>query len=222
MTDDGGREDRGAGVREDRGARLLRTERDALVPLLRRVPAADLDRPTVCTGWSVRDVLAHCAAALHRIAAGDLHRFTPEDNERDVAARRDRPAATVVDELAAGYDAAAAAFAAAPGRYDGVALGEWIHGGDVRDALGRPDAYASAGLDDALDLLVAYGRRAGAPYTVVTLPDRRFVLGEPGGAAAATLGTDAATLVRLCSGRPADPARYRLTGAAPERYHLFA
>ncbi|HEY3504431.1 MAG TPA: maleylpyruvate isomerase family mycothiol-dependent enzyme [Actinocatenispora sp.] len=207
---------------DDRGARLLLTERDALVPILRATPAADLDRPTACAGWSVRDVLAHCAAALHRVATGDLHRFTPADNERDVALRRDRPADAVVDELATGYEAAATAFAAAPGRYDGVALGEWIHGGDVREALGRPDAYASAGLDDALELLVGWSRRESAPYTQVTLPDRRLVLGEPGTAEAATLDTDPGTLLRLCAGRPADPARYRLGGAGAGEYHLFA
>lgn len=206
---------------DDRGARLLLTERDALVPILRAATGAELDRPTVCAGWSVRDVVAHCAAALHRIATGDLHRFTPDDNERDVAPRRELPAAAVVDELATGYEVAAAAFVAAPGRYDAVALGEWIHGGDVRDALGRPDAYASAGLDDALELLVGWSLRAPAPYTQVTLPDRRLVLGEPGTTEAATLDTDAATLLRLCAGRPADPARYRLSGATAGAYHLF-
>ena len=34
----------------DLGARLLRTEADALLPILRRTPAAAFDRPTVCTG----------------------------------------------------------------------------------------------------------------------------------------------------------------------------
>ena len=61
----------------DLAVRLLRTEADALLPILRRTPAAAFDRPTVCTGWSVRDVLAHCAAALVRLAEGRLHQFTP-------------------------------------------------------------------------------------------------------------------------------------------------
>ena len=51
----------------DLAARLLRTEANALLPILRRTPVAAFDRPTICTGWSVRDVLAHCAAALVRL-----------------------------------------------------------------------------------------------------------------------------------------------------------
>ena len=69
-------------------ARLLLTERDALLPILRRTPVDAFDRPTVCTGWTVRDVLAHCGCALTRAAEGRLHRFTPELNEIDVDERR--------------------------------------------------------------------------------------------------------------------------------------
>ncbi|OSZ59906.1 hypothetical protein OQI_13500, partial [Streptomyces pharetrae CZA14] len=47
--------------------RLLTIERDALVPLLRSRPDEDFSRPTeACPGWTVRDVLAHCSAALMR------------------------------------------------------------------------------------------------------------------------------------------------------------
>jgi uncharacterized protein (TIGR03083 family) len=57
----------------DLGARLLLAERDALLPILRRTPADAFDRPTVCAGWTVRDVLAHCGAALQRLAeAGSM------------------------------------------------------------------------------------------------------------------------------------------------------
>jgi hypothetical protein len=50
----------------DLGARLLLTERAALLPILRRTPADAFDRPTVCAGWTVRDVLARCGSALSR------------------------------------------------------------------------------------------------------------------------------------------------------------
>ena len=72
-----------------RPARLLQAERDALLPILHRTPDRAFDRPTACPGWSVRDVLAHCAAALSRVAAGNLHAFTPALNELDVAKRRE-------------------------------------------------------------------------------------------------------------------------------------
>jgi uncharacterized protein (TIGR03083 family) len=86
----------------DLAARLLLTERDALLPILRQTPAAAFDRPTVCTGWSVRDVLAHCGSALLRTAAGALHRFTPQENEVDVAERRSWPLGQVLAELERG------------------------------------------------------------------------------------------------------------------------
>ena len=207
----------------DLAARLLLTERDALLPILRRTPADAFLRPTVCTGWTVRDVLAHCAAALSMVASGRLHRFTPELNEADVAERRSWPLEAVLAELERGYAAAAPALAAAHGELDGVALGEWVHGGDVREALGEPRPYASEGVQDALVLLVERSRRPGFPATRVRLPDRELRLGPADeGGALAELTTDVATLVRLCAGRRPDPARMVLRGAEPARYLLFS
>jgi uncharacterized protein (TIGR03083 family) len=205
----------------DRGARLLLTERDALLPILRRTPAAAFDRPTVCTGWSVRDVLAHCGAALVRVAEDRLHRFTPEDNEADVAERRSWPLGAVLAELERGYQAAAPAMTAAGGALDGVALGEWVHGGDVREALGEPLPYESEGVEDALVLLVERSRRR-VPATRLRLGDRELRLGAADGAPTAELVTDVATLVRLCAGRHPDPARFSLDGADPGQFVLFA
>jgi uncharacterized protein (TIGR03083 family) len=61
-------------VTANTGARLLLTERDALLSILRRTPADAFGRPTVCTGWTVRDVLAHCGCALTWAVEGRLHR----------------------------------------------------------------------------------------------------------------------------------------------------
>jgi uncharacterized protein (TIGR03083 family) len=83
----------------DLGARLLLIERAALLPILRRTPIEAFDRPTVCTGWSVRDVLAHCGSALTRLVEGTMHTFTPELNELDVAARLSWSLEAVVAEL---------------------------------------------------------------------------------------------------------------------------
>jgi uncharacterized protein (TIGR03083 family) len=203
-------------------ARLLLAERDALLPVLRRSPADAFDRPTVCTGWSVRDVLAHCGSALTRVADGTLHDFSPEANEADVAGRRPWPLEAVVAELERGYAAAAPVIAAAGGRLDGIALGEWVHGGDVREPLGAPRPYESEGVEDALVLLVERSRRRAVPPTRVRLPDRELRLGVAEDAGTpAELVTDVPTLMRLCSGRHPDPARFRLAGADPSRYLLF-
>jgi len=199
-------------------ARLLRTEAAALEPILRRTPPEAFDRPTVCAGWSVRDVLAHCSSALHRVASNDLHGFSPAENQVDVDARRDWPIERLLEELVAGYPLAADTIAAAEGRLDKVALGEWVHGGDVREPLGARDAYTSAGLDLAIDLFVRFGDRL--PAVRADLPDRTLHFG-PESDSPARLVTDVETLVRLLAGRAPDPARYRVDGVDPTALTVF-
>ena len=208
-----------------RAARLLLAESAALLPLLRSTPAPDFDRATLLPGWSVRDVLAHCSAALTMAATGSFHTFSPADNQRDVDARKGWALADLLGELEGAYAGAAEAMDRAEGRLDALALGEWVHGGDVRAALEQPRAWASEGLDDALVLLVARSVDRAVPPTAVTLtgpgPERELVLGRADGEPAAALRTDAATLVRLCAGRSPDAAAYLLTGATPEQYLVF-
>jgi uncharacterized protein (TIGR03083 family) len=202
--------------------RLLRAEHDSLLPILRRTPEEAFGRPTACPGWSVRDVLAHCAAALTMTAAGRLHAFTPELNEADVAERRTWPLPRVLSELEGGYLEAAPVIRDAGGRLDGIALGEWVHGGDVRAALGEPRAYASEGFADACVLLAERTRREAVPLTEVSLPDRTLRLGVPvSGRPPATLVTDHAALIKIFSGRPADPDGYELTGASTAELVVF-
>jgi uncharacterized protein (TIGR03083 family) len=218
------------------GARLLLIERDSILPILRALPDEDFDRPTALPGWSVRDVLAHCAAALTMTANGTGHGYTPAENQRDVDERRPWPIGQLLDELTSGYDGAAEMIAAADGRLDLLALGEWTHGGDVREALGIPDAYASAGVEEALPLFERLSRRPrfDIPPTNVRLPDRRLRLGpadagsddvssdgDPDGSRCVTLQTDVVTLVRMLTGRSPSPDRYRLDGAESAQYAMF-
>ncbi len=201
---------------------MLRAEHDALLPILHRTPEQAFDGPTVCPGWSVRDVLAHCAAALSRTTTGDLHAFTPELNEIDVAERRGWPLADVVSELAAGYLEAGKVIAEAGGKLDVLALGEWLHGGDVRDALGEPGAYASDGFEDACVLLADRTRRRQTPLLKVYLPGSELTLGagQPD-RALATLHTSRSTLMRLFAGRQADASDYQLAGASKAELVVF-
>ncbi|HEY6795958.1 MAG TPA: hypothetical protein VI248_14880 [Kineosporiaceae bacterium] len=114
---------------------------------------------------------------------------------------------------------------AAGGRLDGLALGEWVHGGDVRDALARPDAWSSAGVDDALVLLAERSVARDVPVTRVRLTApagrRELRLGPVNGEPAAWLETDPATLIRMCAGRSPDPGRYRLEGATTSDLLMF-
>jgi uncharacterized protein (TIGR03083 family) len=205
-----------------RPARLLRAEHDALLPILHRTPELAFDRPTACPGWSVRDVLAHCAAALSRAATGNLHAFTPALNEIDVAERRGWLLADVLSELAAGYLEAGKAITEAGGKLDALALGEWLHGGDVRDALGEPLAYASDGYEDACALLADHTRQKTVPLLKAYLPGSTLTLGAAlPDRVPATLHATRPALMRLFAGRPADPSDYQLTGAATAELVVF-
>ncbi|MFB8245533.1 maleylpyruvate isomerase family mycothiol-dependent enzyme [Streptomyces sp. NPDC055952] len=207
--------------------RLLATERDALIPLLRGRAAEDFARPVAaCPGWSVRDVLAHCSAALTRAAEGRLETgvFSPESNDRDIAARSGWSDAEVVDELERGMTAAGPVIARAGGTLDGLALGEWVHAGDVREALGEPGAYGGAGLTDALELLARLTRERGHVPLHADLDDldEPLRLGGSGGERppGRFIG-DGPALVRLYTGRSAGGAGFELAGVEAEELNLY-
>ncbi|AKN75354.1 MDMPI_N domain containing protein [Streptomyces sp. PBH53] len=207
--------------------RLLTVERDALVPLLRSRPDADFALPTAaCPGWTVRDVLAHCSAALMRVVENRFEKgvFSPEANERDIAERAGWTNAQVVDELERGMTEAGPVIARGDGRLDILALGEWVHAGDVREVLGAPGAYAGAGLPDALALLARHTReRRHVPlHADLDDVDEPLRLGSmaPDGPPARYIG-DAATLVRLYAGRPVAGASYELAGAREGELNIF-
>jgi uncharacterized protein (TIGR03083 family) len=208
--------------------RLLTTERDALIPLLRSRPDEDFALATLaCPGWTVRDVLAHCSAALTRVVERRFEEgvFSPEANDRDIAERADWTNAQVVDELERGMTEAGAAIARAGGALDVVALGEWVHAGDVRDVLGVPGAYGGQGLASALTLLGLVTRQKHHRPLHADLDDLDdpLRLGDVSGelTPARYIG-DAATLVRLYSGRPVpDGSAYELAGAEPAELNIF-
>ncbi|MFG2679392.1 maleylpyruvate isomerase family mycothiol-dependent enzyme [Streptomyces sp. NPDC048392] len=192
--------------------RLLTIGRDELVPLLRSRTDADFALPVAaCPGWTVRDVLAHCSGALIRVVEHRLEDgvFSPESNDRDIAERADWTNARVVDELERGMTEAGPVIARAGGALDLVALGEWVHAGDVRAALGEPGAYAGRGLPQALALLGTLTRERGHVPLHADLDDldEPLKLGEVSGERppGRFIG-DAATLVRLYAGRPVDAA----------------
>ncbi|MFF5158923.1 maleylpyruvate isomerase family mycothiol-dependent enzyme [Streptomyces sp. NPDC000348] len=207
--------------------RLLTVERDALVPLLRGRADADFALPVAaCPGWTVRDVLAHCSAALSRVVESRFEKgvFSPESNERDIAERAEWTNARVVDELERGMTGAGPLIAEADGVLDVLALGEWVHAGDVRVALGEPGAYAGAGLPYALALLgqVTGGKGHLPLHADLDDADEPLRLGDATGERppARYIG-DGPTLVRLYAGRPVDGAAYELAGAEAAELNIF-
>ncbi|MFJ4563627.1 maleylpyruvate isomerase family mycothiol-dependent enzyme [Streptomyces caelestis] len=208
--------------------RLLAIERDALIPLLRGRGEEDFALPVrACPGWSVRSVLAHCSAALLRAVENRFEEgvFSPESNDRDIAERDGWSNARVVDELERGMTEAGLVIAGAGGKLDGLALGEWVHAGDVREAFGEPGAYGGAGLPDALALLARITRERGHVPLHADLDDldEPLRLGESGGERppGRFIG-DGPTLVRLYTGRPVDGApAFELAGVEAKELNLF-
>ncbi|MFR9796129.1 maleylpyruvate isomerase family mycothiol-dependent enzyme [Streptomyces sp. MS06] len=207
--------------------RLLAVERDVLVPMLRERSEADFARPVAaCPGWSVRDVVAHCSSALMRVVESRFEEgvFSPECNDRDIAERSAWSDAQVVDELERGMTEAGPVIAEAGGVLDGVALGEWVHAGDVRDALGLPGAYGGAGLPHALALLarVTWERDRLPLHADLDDVDEPLKLGglSQVRTPARFIG-DSATLVRLYAGRPVAGAEYELAGAEEGELNIF-
>ncbi|MFF9174266.1 maleylpyruvate isomerase family mycothiol-dependent enzyme [Streptomyces sp. NPDC014793] len=207
--------------------RLLSAEREVLIPLLRARADADFALPAAaCPGWTVRDVLAHCSAALTRVVEGRFEEgvFSPASNDRDIAERAGWTNARIVDELERGMAEVGPVIAKAGGVLDVIALGEWVHAGDVREALGEPGAYAGGGLPDALALLAHVTREKEHLSLHADLDD----LDEPlrlgaaaGDAPPARYIGDAPTLVRLYSGRPVSGAGYELAGAREGELNIF-
>ncbi|MEV0223713.1 maleylpyruvate isomerase family mycothiol-dependent enzyme [Streptomyces sp. NPDC050704] len=215
------------GVRDpELPGRLLAAERDVLIPLLRGRPEEDFAVRTCCPGWTVRHVVAHCSTVLNRVVERRYEEdvFSPEANDRDIAERDGWSVAEIVDELERGMTDAGPVIAKTRGILDAVALGEWVHAGDVREAWGEPGAYAGAQVGPALDLLAWLSRERGllALHADLDDMDEPLLLGAPSGERppARYIG-DAATLVRLYAARPLTGTRYELAGATEAELNLF-
>ncbi|MDX3750868.1 maleylpyruvate isomerase family mycothiol-dependent enzyme [Streptomyces sp. AK08-02] len=210
--------------------RLLTVERDTLIPLLRARPEADFGILTAgCPEWTVREVLAHCSAALSRVVEGRFEKgvFSPEANDRDIAERGDWTNARILDELEKGMSGAGGVIAGGGGALDGLALGEWVHAGDVREALGEPGAYAGPGLPYALALLSRLSREHGLVplHADVDELDEPLRLGDVSGARTPGrfIGSGAA-LVRLYAGRSvagASVGAFELAGVEEGELNMF-
>ncbi|MGW7412922.1 maleylpyruvate isomerase family mycothiol-dependent enzyme [Streptomyces sp. NPDC054863] len=221
--------DEGAGVRDAwLPERLLMAEREPFVRLLRsRATEEHFEVRTCCPGWTVRHVVAHCSAALDRVLTGRFEKdtFSAEANDRDIAERADWPPARLIDELDRGFGEAGAVMAAQEdGSLDAIALGEWVHAGDVREAWRVGGAYGGKSVGPALELLAHLTYVRKSPSLVAELGDRGTLrLGADGGAdgGAGEYVGDAATLMRLYGNRPLAGTRYELRGVTEAELVFF-
>jgi uncharacterized protein (TIGR03083 family) len=159
-------------------------ELDDFGELLRSLSPADLDAPTRCTGWTVRDVAGHMVGQVTDVVNGRLEGLgTPEVTEREAKERAGRSAEELADEIAEGRAGVAAlaeqlddaAWNAPVGTdFDGTVgdgvLALWfdgyLHADDIRAALGTPSVQGD-GLRGSLHWVAAdLGRRGWGPATL--------------------------------------------------------
>jgi uncharacterized protein (TIGR03086 family) len=166
--------------------RVLKTT----VDLVDQVQLTDLDRPTPCAGWDLRQLLAHMIGQNYGFAAAaegegaDLAAFADrpvgEDPAADYSASADRVIAAFRQPRLAGEYVAVAALRGGvtlPGQVMmGAHLVDYVvHGWDVAKTLDVPVAYDDKALKIALEVAEAVPDRArsddpGTPFgpTVAT------------------------------------------------------
>jgi hypothetical protein len=108
---------------------------------------------------------------------------------------------------------------------DGIAFGEWVHAGDVREALGEPEAYGGAGLPDALALLVRITSHMGHVPLHADLDDLNVPVrlgGTGGDRPPGRFSGDGPTLVRLYTGRSVEGSVYELAGVEAQELNMYA
>ncbi len=188
----------------------LLDELERFEALLRTISADEWERPSRCDGWTVGDVARHTVGGIADVVAGQLDGLgSPEVTAREVAERAGRTPTEVADECgevrkgAAGllpiFDDAAW-IATAPGGYEGT-LGDgvealwydtWLHGDDIRAAIGRPTEFSSGVRGAISHLTFELTKRGWNGPVPPSGPDAMpFILVATGrGDAAAAFGAD--------------------------------
>src|SRR6266487_6461082 len=83
---------------QDPAVRLISDQRAALLTFLAPVAGEDWSNPTVCTGWSVKDVLAHMVEGelnVGRVYRGEVREQGYIDPEEGIAKWRALPGEAV-------------------------------------------------------------------------------------------------------------------------------
>jgi uncharacterized protein (TIGR03083 family) len=164
----------------------LAEELSALSALVRSLDDEQLERPTRCEGWTVRDVAAHVAGTLADVTGGRFEGLgTPEVTQRQVAERAGRRADELADELdevnlgaqqlLTAFDDEAWEAEAPAGVAPTVGWGveslwydAFVHGDDIRAAVGQPSVPSEA-MRAAVSHITAVLTDQGHPPATVDL-----------------------------------------------------
>ena len=140
--------------------------RTRVTQLVGQVDPADLDRPAPATpGWRARDVLAHLVGVSDDIVSDRRDGIASDEwTEAQVDRRRDIPLAELLADWKRWGPGFEALLAAGPAELTGQALFDAAtHEHDLRQAVARPGARASAAMQQGWDWFVEARTRMGAP-----------------------------------------------------------
>lgn len=159
---------------------------------------AEVEVPT-CPGWTVKDVIGHCADLIDVYQTDPKGGFSEGWGERGVEARRDRPLQGVLDE----WDA----LITEPGNtFDGpmaqTAVSDVLaHEQDIRTALNEPGAGDDEAIVPSVEMGLAWLEKKGEGLPTLHIVtediDRQIGDGEP----SITLRTSTLELFRAIQGR---------------------
>ena len=210
---------------------LVDTERRALLTVLEQLDDAQWQSPSLCRGWTVRDVVVHLLMPYELSVPGFLGRLVAAgfrfDTVADRWARRDpRSPREVVQALRA----TASGRFAVPGAPPEAPLSHLVtHLGDVYRPLGVPERCSSRSAEVVLDQLTGPRSRRSLPPglldgVALSATDADWDLGAGApvvGSASALITTLAgrSTALDELSGAGAELVRRRLapTGGPPSR-----
>jgi uncharacterized protein (TIGR03083 family) len=115
-------------------------ERADLADILAGLPAGDWDKPSLCAGWRVREVVAHITMPFRystpQFLLGMVKARGKFDRFADLAARRDAAALSAAELTAGLRDNVDHGWKPPGGGYEGALSHDVIHGLDITVALG--------------------------------------------------------------------------------------
>lgn len=202
----------------------FREERERLVEYLQTLDDTAWETPSLCEGWTVRELYAHLVANAADAAAFRVEGMgSPEFNQRQVDERADRTPQQLLEEhaeQAALLDGIAESMtpetweSELPG-FDGRTLGWgvqrllediWVHAQDIRIPLGAP-MTSGPGLDATLEVIASELperlRRHAPAVAVVELAagGQAFKAVASEGGAAVRISGDPGAIALVATGR---------------------
>jgi uncharacterized protein (TIGR03083 family) len=198
---------------------------DSFAELIAVLDASQWTRQTRCTGWQVRDVAGHVVGQAIDTVSGTIGSRTPDDQA--TALRGESPAAlaarlhTAMDSVTRLMTVFDDALWSAPSTVPRLTIGQgmhallhdaYLHGDDIRAALGRP-FDAAPGLHASLDFVLGALLRDD---TAAAEPAIAQLLAVPADHFSEKTGIAAHDFLLAATGR-CDPARLLL----PDTINIF-